>query len=409
MAHPLKYRKPDIKKLSAELGKAQSLNAVRELVKRNLSKGFRRALVSNVPEFYLLYYLGIRLPRHQRKWIRLYLDTKYLLELAPRDHGKSWMYSYGLPLYEIYASLVRSGMKSVDARILEICKTDSQGDKYAGQVGQTIQNNIYLAEDFGDVRDLTCWLKGHFRCRRDTTDSIEKDYTYEKVGILGAITGGHFHRINGDDILDDENTKTLDRMETVENWFWGTIWNLREPYTRYSIVGTRKHRRDLYSKLLDSPVWIANIERAIIKYPMIPDPKKPDHLIQGWLYITTKGRKIDHPSKLRLEKGEKIRDVELLTDDYKVLWPPTPAVDNDGNPKMDGDSGKPMLFGWGIKELLLDRAAQGSTYFDREKQNAISAEEGAIFNKNWFSYFDTNELFFNAQDGYTYLVSEGNR
>lgn len=395
-----KYTKVNPERLAQKLNAAKGVNGVRSLIQEYLSPDFRFALTLKSPEFFLLYYLGFKLPEHQRNWILLWM-IKYLLELAPRDHGKSWIFSYGLPLYEIYASFIRSGLKSVDARFLQIAKTDEQASKYGGQVRQTIEDNVWLARDFGDIRDMREWLKGYFRCKRTGTDSLEKDYTYEKVGVLGAITGGHFHRVGGDDILDDENTKNVERMDAIENWFWGTVWNLRESYTKYTMVGTRKNRRDLYNTLIQSPLWKTNAERAIIKYPMIPDPEKPGQMKQGWQYITDSDRIIDHPNQLRSE--EKVVDVKLLTDDYKVLWPSTPLVDNDGRAVVDPDSGKPVLFGWGIKELLLDRAAQGSIYFDREKQNEISAAEGAIFNRSWFSFFDTNQLYFNPEDGYVYL------
>lgn len=359
-------------------------------------------MVPASPEFFLMYYLGFRLPPHQVKWISLW-SVKFLLELAPRDHGKSWIFSYGKPLYKIYSSLVKSKLESVPERFLQISKTDEMASKYADQVRKTIEDNIYLKEDFGDIRDPSKWLKSYFSCKRNFTDSVEKDNTHEKVGVLGGITGGHFDDINADDPLDDENTKTVDRMDTIEDWFWGTVWNLREPYTKFCVVGTRKNRRDLYSRLIQSPLWTKNVEKAIIKYPMIPDPQNPDKLINGWLYVTNTGRHVRGNQEVGPE--ETIEDVELLTDDYEVLWPATEKVNNDGEPELD-DKQKPMVFGWGIRELLLDRAGQGETSFAREKQNELNAEEGGIFKKDWMHFFNNDELYLNDQDGYYYLIPE---
>lgn len=404
MAQPLKYRKfkqLDIDKLAATLASLTTINSVRQFLRQHFDRGFRTALAASHPEFFLFYYLGFRLPAHQRRWIALWRTVKYLLELAPRDHGKSWIFNYGLPLQEVYASYVRSGFKSVTARILSLTKTDTQADKFSNQIRETIERNTYLNEDFGDIVDRKYWLKDHFRCKRSLVDAVEKDWTYEKCGILGAITGGHQDRIIGDDCLDDENTKTVDRMDTLSAWFWGTVWNMREVYTRFSFVGTRKNRRDLYSEFLANPVWKANVERAIIKYPMIPDPDKPGAEKQGWRYITSRKRVIDTPPELRL--GEEIVDVELLTDDHIVLWPSEPAFDNDGKPELDPDTGLQKVFGWGIKELLLDRAASGPLYFDREKQNNISSTEGVIFDRAWWRFFATEELFFNPTDSCVYL------
>jgi hypothetical protein len=397
-----KYKKVNTQKLLDEINAAKGVNGVRQLIRRHISPSLRRAMAELSAEFFLMYYLGFRTPEHQRKWIRLW-ELQFLLELAPRDHGKSWIFAYGQPLYRIYSSYVKSGMRYVPERFLQISKGDSQATKYGNQVRETIETNTWLMEDFGNIQDPKNWLKSYFRCKRQTGSALEKDNTYEMVGILGGITGGHFDDINIDDPLDDENTKTTDRMDTVENWFWGTIWNLREPHTRFRVTGTRKNRRDLYNTLLQSPTWKHNVERAIIKYPMIPDPKNPDRLVQGWLYTTDTGRHVKGLGDLTGE--ETINGVELLTDDYEVLWPPTPKVDDDGIPVV-GPNGKQELFGWGIEALLLDRATQGSTVFDREKQNEISAAEGSVFQKGWLNFFSNDELFLNDQDGFYYLVPE---
>jgi len=377
-----------------------------------MSPQFRRQMVLLSPEFFLIYYLGFRLPEHQQKWVKMW-KIKYLLQMAPRDHGKSWIFSYGHPIYEIYADLIRNNMESVLVRFLQVSKTDSQSDKYGVQVRSTIESNAFLMEDFGDIRDPNHWLKTQFCCKRKFVSSIEKDQTYEKTGVLGGITGGHFEFINIDDPLDDENTKTVDRMDAIENWFWGTVWNLREPYTRIRVVGTRKNRRDLFNTLIKSPLWRKNVERAIIKYPMIKDPNDPGKEIPGWLYKTDTGRHVRGLYELKSE--ETIIDVELLTDDYQVLWPSSDAIDDDGKiimePVIDQETGEeigkaPKRFGWGIKELLMDRAGQGATSFDREKQNEISSSEGAIWNRDWFHLFDSQQLCLNDQDNYYYLLPE---
>jgi len=400
--HNKRYKTVDKKKLLRRINAAKGLNGVRALIRQYLSPGFRRAMIPLSPEFFLMYYLGFRTPEHQSKWIKLWAE-QFVLHLAPRDHGKSWSHSYGKPLYRIYESYQNNQCQFVSERFLQISKTDTQSAKYADQVRETIEGNIWLAEDFGDIRDPKHWLKSYFSCRRKRTSSMEKEHTYEFVGALGDITGGHFEDVNVDDPLDDENTKTADRMDSMENWFWGTVWNLRETSTRYCVVGTLKNRRDLYHTIKDMPLFKKNIEKAIIKYPMIPDPANSNKLIDGWLYVTDTGRHVRGPGEIKPE--EQIVDVELLTDDYIVLWPSSPKLDDDGNPEMDPTTGKQKIFGWGIRELLLDRL-QGYTTFAREKQNEIQAGEDLIFRKEWLRFFNTEELVFNTTDGYTYLETE---
>jgi hypothetical protein len=401
-----KFKKSNKQKLVDLINQAKGVNGMRALIRQYTTPQFRHQLVLHSPEFFLTYYLGFRLPPHQKKWLELW-SVKYLLELAPRDHGKSWIFSYGQPLYRIYENLIQNRLESVTYRFLQISKTDEMAGKYSEQVKTTIEENPFLMEDFGDIRDTGRWLKTFWSCKRKIYDSVEKDHTYEKVGVLGGITGGHFEEINLDDPLDDENTKTVDRMQTIDNWFWGTVWNLREPPTKFRVTGTRKNRRDLYHKLLQTKTWRHNVECAIIKYPMIPDPKDSSKEIDGWVYVTDTGRYVRGIQELRTE--EQIKSVQLLTDDYEVLWPSTEKVDNDGNPVVDPETGKPIPFGWGIEELLMDRVTQGPTSFAREKQNQISEGEGAIFHANWLFFFDNEQLWQNEQDGYYYLLPEVKR
>lgn len=403
MVRVKQYKPVDKERLWRKINSAEGMNGVRTLMRQYLSPSFRRMLVPLSPEFFLTYYLGFRLPEHQKKWIQLW-STQFLLHLAPRDHGKSWIHSYGKPLYRIYSDAVNNNLEFVNERFLQISKTDTQSSKYADQVRETIDGNTWLTEDFGDIRDPKKWLKSYFSCKRLKAGKLEKDHTYEFVGALGGITGGHFDDVNVDDPLDDENTKTGERMDSLENWFWGTVWNLREPSTRYCVVGTRKNRRDLFNTILQSALWKKTIEKAIIKFPMIPDPTDSEKLIQGWLYLTDTGRHVKGLSEIKGE--ETIVDVELLTDDYEVLWPSTPALDDNGKAISDPTTGKEKAFGWGIRELLMDRAGQGSVSFDREKQNEISSGEGGIFQKDWLCYFDNEMLVYNSVDGYTYLATE---
>lgn len=396
---PLRIKKANVDKIIQEINKAKTVNDVRHLIRQYLSPQMRREIVRSFPEFFALFYLGFYMPSHQLKWLRLFALQLVLL-LAPRDHGKSWIFSYLLPLYSIYKSFIQSNLTSVDVRILEVAKIDMQSQKTATQVRETIEKNRFLLEDFGDIRDPAEWMKTHFRCKR-AGESSERDYTFEKVGVEGAITGAHFHRIVCDDIIDVESTKTVERMKAQEDWFWGTVWNLREAHTMFSMVGTRKHKRDIYSTVMSKAGWKTIKDKAIIKFPMIDDPDRPGMLKQGWLYVTDTGREVAGMHDLVGEEQiESAESVKLLTDDYTVLWPSVPRVDANGKAILDFND-KPEMMGWGIKELLFDRLVSGTLYFDREKQNEISGLEGSLFNPLWLkNFWDTRELLISGGQCY---------
>lgn len=279
--------------------------------------------------FFAKYYLGIDTPTHQKFWHYLIDTCKRDLLLSPRDHGKSTVINYEWPIHEI--------CKDRNIRILQISKTQGQAKKFLALVAEELLKNKKLIEDFGDFRSSQGWRSDYVFVRRDKK---MKDPTIEACGVEGAITGGHFDIIIADDIIDEENTKTQERMANVKNWFFGTIGQLAEPHTRIFVVGTRKHYADIYNHILEyMKGYRTHIDRAIIDWPM------------SWTYLKD------------IDTGQVV-DVEV-EGEYKVLWPER----------------------WGIKELLIDRLNSGSVLFEREKQNDPSGMKGRFFNKEWLQYY----------------------
>jgi predicted phage terminase large subunit-like protein len=310
--------------------------------------------------FFAHYYRNQKIPAHQRRWYRI-LDeindfsdplANRLLKLAPRDHGKTEVFTITYPLYCI--------LRDPEVRILILSKTSTQAKKCLSVIKRELETNERIREDFGDLisPDLP-WSQTAIYCRRSRQS---KDPTVEVVGALGAITGGHFDLIVADDIVDDENTKTAKRRQDTYDWFHGTIMQLAEPATQVIVVGTRKHYDDLYSRLMENPLWVCDIDRAIVKWP------------DKYEYIEDEAGQV----------------VDVVVDgSYEVLWPEK----------------------WDIKTLLLDRLATVSLLFDREKQNVPARDSGAFLLAKWLKYYNDEErpplAELNIYQGVDLALSEG--
>lgn len=283
--------------------------------------------------FFQIYHRDKALPDHQWEWLKILEgDVKYFLKLAPRDHGKTEVFTITYPLYRI--------LKDPNIRILVLSKTITQARKCLRIIKHELETNERIKRDFGDLRGFP-WGQDAIYCRRSRQS---KDPTVEVVGALGAITGGHFDLIVADDIIDDENVKTAQRREDMRNWFLGTILQLAEPESQIIVVGTRKHYDDLYSHLLENPLWKCDRESAIIEWP-----------------------NEENITYIRNEDGQ-IVDVEV-TGSYEVLWPEK----------------------WGIEALLLDRLAIGSILFNREKQNKPH-KEGNLLKRDWLHLINRKDI-----------------
>jgi predicted phage terminase large subunit-like protein len=286
--------------------------------------------------FFARYYLGLDIPDHQEKWYS-YCDRDRHLMLSPRDHGKTTVFCHAFPVWAI--------CNIPNVRILLVSKTGGQANKLLGTIRNELRNNERIRKDYGNL--ILNKGGGPIWCVRDKEGRKLKDPTVEAVGAGGAITGGHFDIIISDDIIDDENTKTEMRMETMENWVFGTIGQLCEPWTQWIVTGTRKHYTDIYQSLLENPLWQKKIDQAIIKYP------------DFYEYVYS----------VNDDGQEYVSDVKI-EGEYEVLWPEK----------------------WDIKTLLIDRLQTGPILFDREKQNDPSGMKGQCLNVDWLHYYDWKDI-----------------
>jgi phage terminase large subunit-like protein len=282
---------------------------------------------------------------------------KYQLDLWPRDHGKTQIYCLDGPLREI--------CNDPDIRILIVQKTATEAEKVVSVVKTELEENRELRRDYAPIwlakvgeRDIVnkaglaedktgAWQKRRIYCKRKRRG---KDPTLEAVGVGGAITGGHFDLILCDDILDDENTKTEERCETVINWFFGTVLQLREPHTKVIVVGTLKTLlKNLYSEIMENPIWNVTVRSALLSHD-IDEIKFTPHIEL-------------------VKDQEQITGVTVHTEGVRVMWPAK----------------------WPIEALILDMLSSPRRIWRREKCNDLKALLERIFKRLQFRYFSPTD------------------
>lgn len=301
-----------------------------------LSSYTPREIAQHSKAYFSNHYLGLEVPEHQKKWYDYCGRDRHLM-LSPRAHGKTTVFCHSFVVWAI--------CNIPNVRILMVSKTNGQANKLLGTIRAELRNNPLIQEDYGNL--ILNKGGGAIWCVRDEAGRKLKDPTVEAVGALGAITGGHFDIIICDDIIDDENTKTDSRMDTMDNWLFGTIGQLCEPHTQWIVTGTRKHYADIYQKLIDNPLWQKKIDKAIIQYP----------------------EEYEYVYDMNEDGQEYICDVNIKGD-YEVLWEEV----------------------WDIKKLLIDRQQTGSILFDREKQNDPSGMKGQFLDIDWLHYYEWSDV-----------------
>lgn len=286
-------------------------------------------------------------------------SAQYQADFWPRDHGKSEIFCIAYPLRRI--------CEDPNVRILIVQKTATEAIKTLGVIKAELESNQALKGFYQQHwqrvvgHDDICNQAGAQMIRGKKEGSWQqqriyvkrrrrgKDPTVEAVGVGGAITGGHFDVIILDDVEDDENTRTDDRIAAMIEWFTGTIMQLREPYTKIIVVGTLKtNRRDIYQIVRESPVWDTFVTGAILSHALDE--------IQYDLVRDANGIVVD---------------VAVRTPDVRTLWPQK----------------------WSIRALLLEMVASlDRAVWIREKLNDLRALAGRIFDRGLFGYFDEATL-----------------
>lgn len=283
----------------------------------------------------------------------------YQADFWPRDHGKSEIFCISYPLRLICEDpniriLIVQKTATSAIKTLQVIKTElEQNDGMKGYYRPHWQQQVGhgdIANPQGailrDGKREGAWQQQRIYCKRSRRG---KDPTVEAVGVGGAITGGHFDVIILDDIEDDENTKTDERVKSLVNWFTGTIMQLREPDTKIVVVGTFKtNRQDIYRIVQESPVWDVFVTGAILSH------------------------KLDEIRYAPVRDGRGVVvGVDVQTPDVRTLWPQK----------------------WPIAELLLEMLASlDVAVWIREKLNDLTALAGMVFNREDFLWFDAGDL-----------------
>ena len=301
-----------------------------------LREKLRRQAQTNSAAFGALYRHIIPGPQQWQMATRCDDDSiLYQFDAWPRDHGKTEIFVNSLPLRLI--------CNNPDVRILIVQKTAIEARKAISVLKTELEENDAMRRDYrahwlatvgvedivnkgGMVDDKTgAWQTHRLYVKRNRRS---KDPTVEAVGVSGAVTGGHFDYIIVDDVLDDENTKTSERCQSIIAWFFGTIMQLREPHTKIVVVGTLKTLlENLYSVIVENPTWNCTIRSALLS-----------HTLDEINYTPITGL---------IDGREQITDVAVHTPNIQVLWPEA----------------------WPIEALLKDMLASPRRIWRREKLN----------------------------------------
>jgi hypothetical protein len=284
---------------------------------------------------------------HQREWYSI-LENKRLTKVAlaaPRGHTKSTCFSVNYPLFEI--------ARNPDVRILLVSNAETQAQSFLREiVGHVERNQLYV--DFAgqlkpDIPER--WTNKEIIVKRNNLKL--KDPTISTVGMGGTILSKRVDIIICDDILNLENTRTVDQRQKVKQWFHEVLLPILVPGGRVIFVGTVWHPQDLLSELLKDAGWDYRKKfKAVIQEPM------HRNLWDEWYAIRMKGT----PESVIEADDFYYKNEVQMYEGVKVMWP--------------------EYFTYSMLYLLMrtNRVA-----FEKAYQNNIVSREDQKFKEEWIA------------------------
>lgn len=207
--------------------------------------------------------LGMEIgPQHKIWWNHLKTGSD-VIELAPRDHGKSMSVARAYPLWKVkYDPWVKDILllgADQDSAVLNLDKIKQMLDERPSLnhlVPKTRRDNFYSRTEI----------------------RLTNGKTIQAKGIGSPLRGRHPQLIVLDDVLNERNSLDKTNREEIKEYFYKVVVPMRDKglksrYTegqsrsQITIVGTAQDYQDLYHDLLGNPHFMGEKLRAIIDEP----------------------------------------------------------------------------------------------------------------------------------------------
>lgn len=193
--------------------------------------------------------LNMEVSRHHKEWSRLIAMHKKLCIEAPRDHGKSYMFSFAYAIWRAYFNWIPSTLAGDEYRSIPrisigyiFSNTQDQAIKLLELVKREIEDNPKLHHLIPARKDI--WSK--------TEIKLANGAIIRARGWGQSVRGAHPVWIVADDCLNDETIYSeTTRLKQVD-YFFSAVTPMLVPGGQLTVVGTPFHQEDLYQRLAEN-------------------------------------------------------------------------------------------------------------------------------------------------------------
>lgn len=174
------------------------------------------------------------LGHHHEQWDELVRKYDRLCVLAPRDHGKSFFFSFAYVIWKAYYE--------PNQKIYIFSATQEQANKLLEDVKNEIEGNEKLHHLIPNK--MGKWSVKYIKLANGVR-------IYAK-GFGTKVRGAHPRYIICDDVLNDESAYSEATRRKQNDYYFSALTNMVVPGGQIIVVGTPFHSKDLYGQLKDN-------------------------------------------------------------------------------------------------------------------------------------------------------------
>ncbi|MDI6788781.1 MAG: hypothetical protein QME51_10460, partial [Planctomycetota bacterium] len=203
----------------------------------------RWVLASKSLPFFFVDVLGLDFKAHHKDWEKLAKVESHLLIECARDHGKSFMWAVGYPLWKMT-------FKQMD--VLIVSYSLSQVIELTSRIKRYLENNDFFMKVLPrDYRDT--WTKTNMRLANGSTIRGES--------FGSSVRGGHYNLIIVDDPIKDYAGMS---REDQLNFFYSVLLPALKPGGQIIIDGTPIEYGDLLETIETNTQFVTRKFPAIV-------------------------------------------------------------------------------------------------------------------------------------------------
>lgn len=270
---------------------------------------------------------------------------------APRGHAKSTTFTFKNTIHAI--------LYEYKNYIIILSDSSDQAEGFLSDIKIEFEENALIIQDFGELQG------------KKWTDSTFTTKTNIKVDAIGSgkKIRGRKHRnwrpdlIILDDVENDENVNTPEQRRKLANWYYKAVSKAGDTYTDIIYIGTLLHYDSLLAKILRNPDY------ECVKYKGVLSFAKNQSLWDIWesifINLDNKDRKKDALEFFEANKEEMLEGTEVLWEEKLSYY-----------------------------DLMIMKISEGEASFNSEIQNEPIDPANAVFNDEWFDYYNEAEVDF---------------